>query len=293
MAGRRWRPWGLAVGVLLVGAAAWCCAGPAHTPVQQAALRPEPAPPEVREAPALGDTHVECELSEEVSEGVEVTVVEVDPDSLDPIATHVAAASDGWIRFRPHHAAGLGRVYVPRYQPATVAWVEGGCLSLVDLVRTPHREHRGRLSGLIETGAVSVTARCGGGDAVAWSMAVGTDGDFTLDVPTDRGACEVRVYRVFGGRDLFGPWLPLAEVLEVPVPPGVGMDLLEVDAGLRVVAVEPGLDATSAGLVVGDVVVAVDGEPAAELDTLALAESDGPMALEVLRDGEPRTVRIP
>ena len=80
----------------------------------------------------------------------------------------------------------------------------------------------------------------------------------------------------------------------VRLPEGLG----EADqrVGLMLVAVEPGSPAASAGLALGDVLVALDGQPLRRMEGL-LARLTGeligqPVTLRVLRGGQPQDLTV-
>jgi C-terminal processing protease CtpA/Prc len=66
------------------------------------------------------------------------------------------------------------------------------------------------------------------------------------------------------------------------------------ERGVLVVRVNEGSAAEQAGLRVGDVIIAADGEPvsatAALVHAVLTAEKDAKLALEIVRDGKPRTL---
>lgn len=68
------------------------------------------------------------------------------------------------------------------------------------------------------------------------------------------------------------------------------------DVGLMLVAVEPGSPAASAGLMLGDVIVALDGKPVRRMEgLLARLTSDligQTVAVRVLRSGQPQDVKV-
>lgn len=68
------------------------------------------------------------------------------------------------------------------------------------------------------------------------------------------------------------------------------------DRGVLVARVTPGRPADAAGVEVGDVIVTAGGEPVAEpsdlLRAVAPVPEDGTLALEVVRDGGTRTLRV-
>jgi S1-C subfamily serine protease len=80
--------------------------------------------------------------------------------------------------------------------------------------------------------------------------------------------------------------------------PGAAMAALgrQQETGLLLVGVDPGGPAAQAGLIVGDILVALDGEPITDPDQL-LARLVGalvgqPIPVQVLRGGKPATMEV-
>ena len=286
---------------LCAGLLVWPAGGDTPSPPEPVAAAVAPAQtaeraPEDVDAP-IADT-VECELSETVIEVDDLVVEELDPERLEPVRTHVPQVHDRRMWFRPLFAAGIGRVSSRRHLPRPVAWIDGACTNLVELDRLPHRRLSGRVDGVIEVGAVAVHVRCGDEGPIGFSGSVGADGALTFEVPA-REACAAQVGRVFGGRDLVSAPLSLPSsgdvadlVLTVPPAPGHGLGLHPVDGGLRVYGVAVGSAAERAGVEMLDLVVAIDDEPAGELDLELVLEDTSPMALDIIRDGQPLRIDL-
>ncbi len=68
------------------------------------------------------------------------------------------------------------------------------------------------------------------------------------------------------------------------------------DGGLLLVQVEPASPADQAGLLLGDVMIALDGQPVADIeslqDYLSGSQVDQSIAVRILRGGEPRDVSV-
>ena len=293
---------GLAVGLLLL--LAWWMRRPETGPDLEdvVARAPEPSPPAVagpgapeqaadEPGPAAAGM-VECELSAAVSRFSGVVIDEVDKATLEPIVRHEPRVDGTFIRFEPHHADGLGWIRTPRHEPRVLGWIDGACIDLVELVPLPTRTVSGLVHGQIEVGAVAVHGRCEEA-ASGFSGAIGVDGAFTLEVPSD-AACQLFVRRVFVEDELEsdGVAIPSGDhdvagiELEVPVPEGNGLGLFATEGGLRVQDLQLGSEAEAAGVRPLDLIVAVDGEAATTLDPTAIELLEGPAVLEVERGDE-------
>ena len=83
----------------------------------------------------------------------------------------------------------------------------------------------------------------------------------------------------------------------VALPPAQRQALgREQESGLLLVSVEPGSPAEQGGLMVGDILVAVAGQPVADPDALLVSLSGAvvgqPTPVEVLRGGQPQTLTV-
>jgi hypothetical protein len=147
----------------------------------------------------------------------------------------------------------------------------------------------------IDAGTVTI-AGCGG------FTTVDRDGGFFLEVAPE--PCTLFAQRIDGmfrvrselidvdpsaGRDI---------VIDLDLPSweaaGVGVQLREHELGMAIDRVIPGGSAEDAGLEAGDVIIAIDGEDAAQFDVDAFVDfAVGPPETEVvytvLRDGEPQS----
>lgn len=276
----------------------------ALVPMPATAEGPEPAAstaaPGVVEPAEPGAREVECQLSDPVEHYDAVVVDEVDPDTLEPVAAHRPWVRDGYIRFVPRHGDGLGWVRTRRHRPKALAWADGACVGLVQLEALPFRTVHGLVSGQIEVGGVAVHARCEEPQRGGFSGALPADGIYELQVPADQD-CEVFVRRMFAGAELNSEPVQLVAGsgdvqgldLEVPIPEGLGFGLYPVEEGLRVYDLEQGSVADQAGIRPMDVVVAVDGELAVDLDPAEIQALEGPALLEVERQGEIVEIAIP
>lgn len=248
--------------------------------------RAEAEPDDEDEAPGP----VECSLWRTIGDTTEIQLDEVDPETLESIGWLFPERLPKAMRFTPRRSVGLGWLHITGHEPAVVSWAAGSCLDFVELEEHEKVTVSGRITGVVETGAVSVAALCddvmSGFDSPQPPEAL-----FEVQFPADAEACELNVRRVFGGRDLVATY-PVdvrdQEGLELAVAeaPGVGLGLQEVPEGLRVYGVEPGSPAEAAGMEMMDLVVSVDGEPAAELVADELIEEEGPLLLEVVRGDE-------
>jgi len=74
----------------------------------------------------------------------------------------------------------------------------------------------------------------------------------------------------------------------------LGVGVHKVDSGLLVHAIEPKSHADAAGLLVGDVIVSIDGKKVAspwELASVLREKVDAEVAIEIIRGGQPQTVK--
>jgi hypothetical protein len=252
-----------------------------------------------QQAPAAPDEppeRVECAMWRTIGDTSELQLEEIDPETLEPLGWLFPERMVAAMRFTPRRPVGLGWLHLTGHEPAVISWAAGSCLDFVELEEHPHVTVSGRVTGVVETGAVSVAARCG--DVFAsFGSPQPPEALFEVRLPADANACVISVRRVFGGRDLTVEY-PVAaraqEGLELAVAeaPGVGLGLTEVPEGLRVYGVEPGSPAADAGVEMMDLVVAVDGEPAADLVADELVEDEGPLLLEILRGDARLELRV-
>jgi len=74
----------------------------------------------------------------------------------------------------------------------------------------------------------------------------------------------------------------------------LGVGVHRVDSGLLVHAIEPKSHADTAGLLVGDVIVSIDGKKVGspwELDSVLREKVDADVSIEIIRGGQPQTVK--
>ena len=74
----------------------------------------------------------------------------------------------------------------------------------------------------------------------------------------------------------------------------LGVGVHRVDAGLLIHAIEPKSHADTAGLLVGDVIVSIDGKKVGspwELDSVLREKVDADVSIEIIRGGQPQTVK--
>lgn len=133
-----------------------------------------------------------------------------------------------------------------------------------------------------------------------------TDADGHFAFRTRRSGCAVRAWwrdGLLSRRsapvvvDAFGAGHIELEVDDAPVA-GLGIGFEPETDGVRVTTVHPGSPAAAAGLEAGDLVVEVDGADVAGVDVdrfvaLGTGEEGSTAVVEVVRDGEPRTFRVP
>jgi len=255
--------------------------------------RAQQAPPTVADEPP---EVVECAMWRTIGDTEELQLNEVDPETLESLGWLFPVRLSQAMQFTPRRSVGLGWLHLTGHEPAVVSWAAGSCLDFVELEEHAKVTVSGRVTGVVETGAVSVAARCDGALA-SFGSPQPSDRRFELRMPDDADVCLVIVRRVFGGRDLIVEY-PVAvrdqEGLELAVAeaPGVGLGLTEVAEGLRVYGVERGSPAARAGVEMMDLVVSVDGEPASDLVADELVEESGPLVLEVLRGEERLELRV-
>jgi len=254
--------------------------------------RAEAEPDDEDEAPGP----VECALWRTIGDTTEIQLDEVDPETLESIGWLFPERLIKAMRFTPRRSVGLGWLHITGHEPAVVSWAAGSCLDFVELEEHEKVTVSGRITGVVETGAVSVAALCD--DVMSgFDSPQPPEAHFEVQFPADAKACELDVRRVFGGRDLVATY-PVdvrdQEGLELAVAeaPGVGLGLQDVAEGLRVYGVEPDSPAEAAGIEMMDLVVSVDGEPAADLVADELIEEEGPLVLEVVRGEERFEVRV-
>lgn len=156
-----------------------------------------------------------------------------------------------------------------------------------------------RLTGVLQTDAgispgnsggplVGADGRLIGVTSAVLAEAFGGGVGFAIPVGTVR---DVVAALIADGR-VAQPYLGLAGTT---LDPGVAA-ALDVAAGAVVDRVDPGGPASQAGIVPGDVITAVDGEPLAAMDDLVAAVRaagvGATLALDVVRDGTARTVPV-
>jgi hypothetical protein len=293
----------LGVGALLVALLVAWLLGPEPTTrdvepaLREAAVRviEEGERLEAPEAAAEAE-RVECALWRTVGDTEELVLDEVDPETLESVGLLFPERLKQAMRFTPRNPVGLGRLHLTNHDPAVISWAAGSCLDFVELEERPMVTVTGRVTGVVETGAVSVAADCDGTFS-AFDSPQPPEAPFTMRFPAESTACTLVVRRVFGGRDLTAEYEVAVrdqEGLELAVPaaPGVGLGLSEVEEGLRVYGVEPGSPAARAGVEMMDLVVSIDGEDAADLVADEVVLEEGPVVLEVLRDGQTLELRV-
>ncbi len=206
---------------------------------------------------------VECALWRTLGDTTEIQLDEVDPETLESLGWLFPERLPKAMRFTPRRSVGLGWLHITGHEPAVVSWAAGSCLDFVEMEEHEKVTVSGRVTGVAETGAVSVGAMC---DDVltGFDSPQPPEALFEVRFPADAQACELNVRRVFGGRDLVATY-------PVDVRDQEGLELAVAEA---------------AGIEMMDLVVSVDGEPAADLVADELIEEEGPLVLEVLRGEE-------
>lgn len=244
---------------------------------------------------------VECEITESVGYYDVVTIDEVDADTLEVIAQHrPVTLADNWIRFQPVSDEGLGWIRSRRHEPATLAWVQGACIDLVEMKPIPVRQVTGIVEGQIEVGGVAVHGRCENKSRGGFSGSLGPDGRFRLTLPHHE-PCELVVLRVFANRTLESEPTTIPPgtqdvdgiVMVSPEPEGPGMGLYPTDGGLLVHDLQAGSAAEEAGIRKRDILLAIDGESVDGADAEKTQALDGPAVLELERDGAVFEVVLP
>ena len=74
----------------------------------------------------------------------------------------------------------------------------------------------------------------------------------------------------------------------------LGVGVHRVDSGLLVHAIEPKSHADTAGLIVGDVIVSIDGKTVAspwELASVLREKVDASVSIDIIRGGQPQTIK--
>jgi hypothetical protein len=274
-----------AIGIGVAGGT-WLAWGPARTPDPRTA-----AAPAAPGAPAAIE-EVHCQVDPAPGPRP-VSLVEFDPDTLDPSGAPAVAVDGDWVTFVPRHADGLGQLTVDGFAPRSVGWLDGACLDLVTLAPTAAETRvYGRITGS-DADDLAVSG-CGRGVLVA------EDGTFGFSVGAG-AACEVSVSRVFGTRMLAGQRVTIHPVagaaleltLRAPEPPGgAGWDLLETEDGFRVMAVLDGGPAARAGVVVGDRILRLGDTPGTELAADDAIEIPVPVEVELAGEAGARVVTV-
>lgn len=212
------------------------------------------------EAAPGADGSVECQIDPAPGPR-RVALEEHDPDDLSVLGALPVTIDGEWIRFRPLHPDGVGRLFVDGFRPFSFGWTGGACLDLLTPEPSATTWVYGRVVG--PAAELSVTG-CGR------ATPLDPDGTFELELAAD-ASCDVGVERIFGTQRLVAstvtvrprPGEAIELTLAAPEPPGAaGWDLLATDDGFRVAAVTPGGAAAGAGIGVADRVVALGGRPA-------------------------------
>ena len=176
------------------------------------------------------------------------------------------------LAFQARGASGEGLVQFDGYQRSNFQWatIDGEVRCSLSPPRRLSAFVQGRLHAAVKAmdGAVWVEG-CGTRTAM-----LDSSGGFTLDtVPQD---CQLRACRQAGQLRLCGPAVPvkLSENGEVLVdlqapeyrPAGIGIELMQVNSGIRIGRVLPNTPGWRAGLEQGDVITSVDGESVQGMD---------------------------
>ncbi|MCB9682548.1 MAG: PDZ domain-containing protein [Alphaproteobacteria bacterium] len=302
--------------LLLVGLAWWLWPGTMPAPPAPAPSVPELDAPEaapvtlpavrgVRTPPATADSapadtgaEVSCESVLRLGLFRDTVLTEWDPDAMEPLGPIALDWDEHWVSFQPRHDTGLGLLTQRHYRPTVVAWTGGACLDLIDPQRRPQARVFVDVEGPWTGDAYLVRDDCS--DLDVWE--VWRDGRGFHTSRMVEGTCTLTVRRPFGGRYLFSE--PTAVrygfgdearvTLPTPRPPpgAAGWDVTAFEAGLHVVEVYPDSPADRAGLRAGDLLLALDGEPASTVDAEAAFGDPAPRHVAFDRDGVWREVTL-
>lgn len=174
------------------------------------------------------------------------------------------------LRFWPQALYGSGAVRLSGYASLDFSW-SGSELGEV-------ANCGGELAPVALSALILGTVRSPGGtvrvEGCGGRVQAGADGGFRLQ--GEPGACAVRAVREVRGIEMPGAWAAVEAVSGVPVrvdlevpdwePAGLGVRLADHPLGLEILEVRPDTPASRAGLVEGEVVVAVDGQPTESMD---------------------------
>lgn len=200
------------------------------------------------------------------------------------------------VRFRPPDGVTSGRILFDGYGAVPLTIQGQGCDGVLSFRGGP----------AVVTGIVKhADGRPAGKVGVqgCWNrVSTDVDGSYYLESRAP-GPCRVRAFRKDG---VFTVWSEDVEVVPSPgldvvadlaLPPyqtaGLGAEVNEDPAGIALVRVLPGGAAHEAGLVAGDVVVEIDGEPTTELSLREFVQRAlGPEGTEVelVLAGEPERI---
>lgn len=247
-------------------------------------VRPEVAP--VPTPVAVDGASVSCELSDPAG-----FAVLVEMDGHERLVDLPVAVDGAWIRFTPRQAVAAGWLHVDGFEPKVIAWLDGACIDLVRLEQPARGWVVGELVGAVDGVEYTVVTP-------RWGSTT-TDGTFRAPVPAGVPSTisvaatfgQVRAEQVHEAITV-GADEERSLMLDAPVLPPLGWSLMEVEDGLRVMALVADGPAAQAGLEVGDRVQLVDDAVAADLVGDEITWIDEALALEVWRDGEVLALQV-
>lgn len=174
----------LLLSVLFLAVAAWWLRGlPAEDAASPRAVEPVRRPvlvdgSEPTAAPEgdLAVDRVECPLVEAPPVRLRLQLVELDPDTMEPVDTLGVSVDHDVVSFRPSDAeVGVGTLFGDGIEPKLVVWALGVCTEDVALTVRPHFDVVAMVDGGEEVEHLFVRMQCKA--AVGWTSMGGTSTD--------------------------------------------------------------------------------------------------------------------